>query len=363
MAIDGSLPIIDCDIHPSPSKENPLEAFVPKEIQEALRQGMGSHKGHAYANPFGVTRRDANCQDPGVVGRDLLDRYNIAFGILQPPGMSVSLIHNIDVANGMARAWNDWTINTWLGADKRFYGSVAVNMNDPVAAVKEIPRVGGHPQMKQISITGEAVRLYGNRSYFPIYEAAQEHGLLMCLHPGAEGSYCSSTAVGRPASYFEWHTGVPTVFMSHLISIIAEGVFVKFPRLKWIFTEGGVSWFSHVMWRMDKNFKALRSTVPWMKRLPSEYMIDHVRFTTQPMEETGNADHTLAMLEMIHAEKTLCFATDYPHWDFDSPEVVLPRKVPQAMRERIMYENAAELFGFPGLAEVRRQRELAAATT
>jgi hypothetical protein len=33
------------------------------------------------------------------------------------------------------------------------------------------------------------------------------------------------------------------------------------------------------------------------------------------------------------------------------------------MRERIMYENAAELFGFTGLAEVRRQRELAAATT
>jgi predicted TIM-barrel fold metal-dependent hydrolase len=150
--------------------------------------------------------------------------------------------------------------------------------------------------------------------------------------------------------------------MSHLISIIAEGVFVKFPKLKFILTEGGVSWFSHVMWRMDKNFKALRSTVPWMKRLPSEYMLDHVRLTTQPMEETENADMLLNMLEMIHAEKTLCFATDYPHWDFDAPDVVLPRKVPDELRRRIMYENAAELYGFPSLAEKRREMELAATT-
>src|SRR3954471_15734715 len=157
MPIDPSLPIIDCDIHPSPSKENPLETFIPKDIQEALRQGMASLKSHAYVNPFGVTRRDANCHDPKKVGEELLDRYNVAYGILQPPGMGVSLIHNIDVANAMAQAWNDWTINTWLAADKRYYGSLAVNMNDPVAAVKEIHRVGDHPQVLQISITGEAV--------------------------------------------------------------------------------------------------------------------------------------------------------------------------------------------------------------
>jgi hypothetical protein len=62
------------------------------------------------------------------------------------------------------------------------------------------------------------------------------------------------------------------------------------------------------------------------------------------------------MLGMIHAEKTLCFATDYPHWDFDSPDVVLPRKVPEGLRRRIMYENAAELFGFPSLGELQAKR-------
>jgi predicted TIM-barrel fold metal-dependent hydrolase len=360
MPLDPALPVIDCDIHPGPGKDNPLDPFVPENIREALRQGMGSLKGHAYANPFGVTRRDANCHDPKQVAIELLDRYNLAYGVLQPPGMSVSIIHNIDVANAMATAWNDWTINTWLAADDRYLGSVAVNMNDPPAAAKEIRRVGSHPRMVQISITAESIRLYGNRSYFPIYEACQEMDLVVCLHPGSEGAYNSSTPVGRPASYFEWHTGVPSAFMAHLISITAEGVFEKFPKLQFLFTEAGVAWFPHVMWRMDKNFKALRSAVPWLKRLPSEYMLDRVKFTTQPLEET-TPENQLAMFNMIHAEKTLCFSTDYPHWDFDAPDLVVPRKAPPELKQRVLYENAAELYGLPTLAETQAARELATA--
>jgi predicted TIM-barrel fold metal-dependent hydrolase len=351
MPID--LPIIDCDIHPSAGKNNPLDPFVPADIREALRQGMASNKGHAYVNPFGVCRRDTDCGDPARVAVELLDRYHIVHGILQSPGMGISIIHNIDIANALATAWNDWQINTWLAADARYCGSVAVNMNDPPAAAKEIRRVGSHPKMVQISVTDEALHLYGHRCYFPIYEACQEFELPFCLHVGGEGSYDSSTPVGRPSSYFEWHTGVPITLMSHLISMVAEGVFEKFPKLKLVLTEGGVSWFSHVMWRMDKNFKALRSTTPWLRRKPSEYMIEHVRLTTQPMEDPENIDQLIQMLGMVHAEKTVCFATDFPHWDFDAPDMVLPRKVPQELRQRIFYENAAELYGFPTLAELK----------
>ena len=355
MPLDPTLPVIDCDIHPSPGKTNPLNPFIPADFKEAIRQGMASMKGHAYVNPFGVQRRDANCHDPAQVAIDLLNRYHIVYGVLQPPGIGVSIIHNIDVASAMAAAWNDWQIHTWLPVDKRYLGSLNLNMNDPPAAVKEIHRVGPNPRMVQISITGESLHLYGHRSYFPIYAAAQEHNLPICLHPGSEGSYNSSTPVGRPASYFEWHTGIPVTFMSHLISIIAEGVFEKFPRLKFVFTEGGVSWFSHVMWRMDKDFRSLRSTVPWLKRLPSEYMLDHVRFTTQPLEEAETADQQLQMFSMVHAEKTLCFATDFPHWDFDAPDI-LPRKIPPDLRRRILYENAADLYNLRSLAETLATR-------
>ena len=40
----------------------------------------------------------------------------------------------------------------------------------------------------------------------------------------------------------------------------------------------------------------------------------------------------------------LCFASDYPHWDFDDPGFMLKR-LPEAWRDKVLHENAAELYG------------------
>ncbi len=345
----ANVPIIDCDIHPEATKENPLDPFVPESAREALRQGLGGAPGAGYSNPFGVTRRDAECKDPLKVGVDHFDKYGIHYGILQPPGMKVSLTLQIDAGNALARAWNDWQINTWLAADKRFLGSVCINLNDPAEAIKEIRRAGVHPQMVQVNVGGESRDLYGHRRYFPIYESMSDMNLPLCLHPGSEGSLDSATPVGRPSTYFEWHTAIPLTFQAHLISMVTEGVFEKFPKMKLVLCEGGIAWLCHTMWRLDKNFKALRSTTPWLRRAPSEYIFDHVRLTTQPLEEPAVPEQLLTIFEILHAERTLMFATDFPHWDFDEPNRTLPRATPPELKRRIFYDNAAELYGLPKL--------------
>ena len=50
------------------------------------------------------------------------------------------------------------------------------------------------------------------------------------------------------------------------------------------------------------------------------------------------------MLEAAGAPETLCFASDYPHWDFDDPGFMLKR-LPESWRDRVLHENAAELYG------------------
>ena len=54
---------------------------------------------------------------------------------------------------------------------------------------------------------------------------------------------------------------------------------------------------------------------------------------------------------MIEAKRTVCFASDYPHWDFDDPRRVFPTRMDQELKERIFYSNAAELYGLPSLEE------------
>src|SRR5262249_5085049 len=131
---------------------------------------------------------------------------------------------------------------------------------------------------------------------------------------------------------------------SHLVSLLCQGVFERFPELRFVFAEGGFVWAAEVLWRLDRNWKSLRDEVPWLKKVPSGYLGDHVRFTTQPFPEPARREHLVAILEAIEAERTLLYASDYPHWDYDDPVRALAR-VPRSMRSRIYHETAVETFG------------------
>jgi predicted TIM-barrel fold metal-dependent hydrolase len=209
----------------------------------------------------------------------------------------------------------------------------------------------------QVVVTGESTNLYGHRFYHPVYEACVEMGVAFAMHPGSEGSLTPNTPVGAPTSYFEWHSMLPLTFMAHAASFVSEGVFEKFPSLKVVLVEGGFGWLPHLMWRMDKNFKALRSTLPWLKRLPSEYIVENIRITTQPIEEPERPEQLLQLFEMMHAEKTVCFASDFPHWDFDDPHRVFPTRMAPELKARIFYSNAAEMYGLPSYEEKLKELE------
>jgi len=48
----------------------------------------------------------------------------------------------------------------------------------------------------------------------------------------------------------------------------------------------------------------------------------------------------------MHAEETVMFASDYPHWDTDSPLYALP-PMPDEMEQAVMAGNAQELYELP----------------
>jgi predicted TIM-barrel fold metal-dependent hydrolase len=187
----------------------------------------------------------------------------------------------------------------------------------------------------------------GERHYHRIYEAAQRHSLPIALHPNSvDGIYqrAPTMAGGIPTYYIEWHTTLAHVFQANVVSMVCHGIFERFPNLMVVVTEGGFAWLPEVSWRLDKDWEALRDELPWLKRWPSEYLAEHVRFTTQPFIEPRRKEQALAMLELVDAERMLVFSSDYPHWDFDNPLRALGA-MPTEMRARVRGQNAIELYG------------------
>ncbi len=341
--------IIDCDVHVFPRSLDEFRQYLPMPWRDRY---SGGGRGF-FSNPIHGSRLDAKTPDGGPAGSDpdflrkqLIDEFGIAYAILLPRAFA-NQHPDPDMGSALAAAHNDWLADTWLSKynhDGVFKGSIWVNTQDPIAAAKEIERWAGHPHFIQVMTDSGARAPFGQRQYYPIYEACERHGLKFNIHPGTDGMGINvQPGPGYPTHYIEWHTGLALAFQAHLISFLTEGVFEKFPGFKVVFTEGGVAWLPPLMWRLDMEWKSLRSEVPWVLKPPSEYIRDHVRFSSQPIEKPENPVWLLQIFEMMDAEHILMFASDYPHWDFDSPTHAFP-KMPESLHRRIFTENAREWY-------------------
>jgi predicted TIM-barrel fold metal-dependent hydrolase len=355
--------IVDCDIHHAVSKNEDLLPYLPRVYQERVTDQDFLFPGSGYFNvPKRAARTDladgcdANMPTPGVRGSDYqilkeqhLDLWNVDVAILTGGMMySAGVIPDPDYAAALCSAWNDWSLENWVARDARFRMTMAIATSDPRLAVKEIDRVGDNPAIVGVQLSTGARIPYGNRIYHPIWEACERHGLAVSVHPGAEGAGMAGppTGAGYPTYYLETRLARPQMAMAHATSLICEGVFERFPRLKFAFVEVDQFWVAGLMWHLDADWKSLREQTPWVRQLPSEYFRRHIRVGSQPLEEPEKPEHLLAMLDAMHADETLIYCSDWPHWDWDDPATTFP-KLPEALHRRIFAENARGTFRLP----------------
>lgn len=348
----AGLHVIDTDIHNDLPSYDELKPFLATQWHPWLEGGTG-FAARAYANTGSgrmddaVRPEDNLCAgDPDWVVEQLMRTYQIDVGVLTGSVIGIGVQHNTRFLAALTRAYNDWTLETWVRRYACFKGSILVTGQDAETDAREIHRLGEHPGMVQVLMASAARIPYGQRCYWPIYRAAVEHGLPVAIHVGSEGTGIANppTSVGYPTTYLEFHTDHSQTMMAHCVSLVTEGVFEAFPSLKFAFIEGGICWAPYVMWRLDRIYPVLKTEVPHLKRRPSEYVIGNCYFSTQPIEEPDAKRHLVEMFAMLHAEKTVVFASDYPHWDFDNPLLALSG-LPPDLRRRICVDNVLDMYG------------------
>lgn len=351
----ATLGLVDVDIHPRVRDLSEFRPFLSEAawhrlVTYGIHARHGFHKGYPFpkAAPL-ACRRDAwppgggpPASDLPFLREQLLDRYDMDIGVLNPLQPSGQGDVNDGLSVALARAVNEWQVEHWLRHEDRLRGSIVVPYEDGAASVEEIRRWAGDPRFCQVLLMSRTSEPLGRQRYWPIWQAAAEAGLPVGIHAFGYSGHAMTNG-GWPSFYVEEVQEHATSAQAQVSSMVVEGIFERFPSLRVIMIECGFAWMPSLGWRLDATWKRLRDEVPHLRRAPSEYLREHVFVSTQPIEEPDRPEHLLDTMEWIGWDRIL-FASDYPHWDFDDPRLAIPATIPEAKRALIYGGNARRLF-------------------
>jgi len=342
--MSGALHAIDCDVHPTVPDMKALLPYLDDFWRETVEErGINSLETVTYPPNSPLTSRPEWRGKNGraataaaEVTAQVCDRWQAGVAILNSL-YGVGLLFSEDMAKAFTSALNDWVAKEWLDQDPRLRASIVIPLQNTEYAVDEIERCAKDRRFVQILTLAMGEMLLGRRHYWPIFAAAERHGLPIGIHAGS--AYRNPvTALGWPTWYIEDYAAQAQGFQSQVASLITEGAFAKHPELKIVLLESGVTWLPAFLWRFGKFWRGLRTEVPWVDRAPWEIVRDHFRLTIQPLDAPDDPHAVERAIEHLRSDDILLYASDYPHWQFDGDNVI-PAGISPALRRKIAIDN------------------------
>ena len=306
-------------MHCAPASYDALLPYLSDYWRQYIAEAGIRLTGLAHAYPRGVAPpAPSNYEE---LSEQVLDEAEPRFVILNClTGFETH--RNAYFSAAVASAINDWMREEMLARDDRLRASLVVSTVSTDDAVAEIERVGEDPRFVQVLLPVRSDLPWGHKTNHPIFAAARERGLQVGLHAwGRAGK--APTPSGFTTTYLEDYVGNQPITQAQVLSFVSEGVFERFPDLRVVVIECGFAWLAPLLWRFDKDWKGVCREVPWLKRRPSEYVVEHFCFTTEPAHLPADPAAVAQLLEMMDAPGMLAYASDYPHDHGDGMSLLL----------------------------------------
>lgn len=268
------------------------------------------------------------------------------------PSLALTSFHirNEDAEMATAQVYNDWHNGVFAPYPREFVRCGVLPVRDfdnTIAEMKRLAEMGFTSAMLPSRIEkNSGLPYYTEHDWDPVFEAAQELGMVFVLHTGT-GREDVRSFRGPGGAVINYAIQACDA-METVMQLVAGGVLDRFPKAQVACIESGASWLAAVAERMDEVYIAHDVFVrPKLSRMPSQIIAEQVSSSFQ-------YDRACVMSRSVTGVKPLLWGSDYPHHEGTFPE---SRKVVEHLfdgieiseqdKADILGLNAARLFRLP----------------
>ena len=278
----------------------------------------------------------------------LYQEWGIEGGVVYPTVGILWDTPDAKLADAYCRAYNNWAFDHVGGHHDRIFPMAHIPIHDPKLALTELRR-NLKRGFRGVFLAPEKV---GSKSpsdpeFDPLWHEMEDAGLPVCLHVIVrfsrilENPTRNFSLLTEPSRTYAFGMGATYQIIPAMASLIMNGWFDRFPKLKLLCVEAGAGWAPYIAHRLDEKYEHF-GFAEKTKMAPSEYMKRNVYYVVEPREKTIDS-----MMDVI-GESQFIWGSDYPHIDSSIDAIDQIRKSTASLSEHrrklVLGENARALY-------------------